>query len=61
MLRANYTLCALPIPEGQHEIVFKFDPPSIKITDTIAYIALAIMLLTAIVTVWKEIKADLRS
>jgi len=61
MLRANYTLCALPIPEGQHEIVFKFDPPSIKITDTIAYIALAIMLLTAIVTVWKEIKAGLRS
>ena len=58
MLRANYTLRALPIPEGQHTVVFKFDPTSIKVTDTIAYIALAIMLLTAIFVLWKTIKNE---
>lgn len=48
MLRANYTLRALPIPEGKHTVEFRFDPQSIKVTDTIAYISLVIMLLTAV-------------
>lgn len=47
MLRANYTLRALPIPAGKHEILFQFKPKSIKTTDTIAYIALVIMLAAA--------------
>lgn len=47
MLRANYTLRALAIPAGQHTVEFRFEPSSIKITDTIAYIAMLIMLLTA--------------
>lgn len=58
MLRANYTLRALPIPEGQHTVVFKFDPTSIKVTDTIAFIALAIMFLTAIFVLWKTVKKE---
>ena len=45
MLRANYTLRALPIPQGTHTVVFEFNPASIRITDTIARIALLIMLL----------------
>jgi hypothetical protein len=56
MLRANYTLRALPIPQGKHTVVFEFAPKSIKVTDTIAYIALLIMLLTAGWIVWKEMK-----
>ena len=47
MLRANYTLRALPIPAGKHMVEFRFEPTSIKITDGIAYAALIIMLLTA--------------
>ncbi|OPZ26144.1 MAG: Bacterial membrane protein YfhO [Bacteroidetes bacterium ADurb.BinA174] len=47
MLRANYTLRALPIPAGKHTVEFRFEPTSIKITDGIAYAALIIMLLTA--------------
>jgi MFS family permease len=47
MLRVNYTLRALPVPAGKHTIEFRFEPQSIKVTDTIAYIALFIMLLTA--------------
>ena len=56
MLRANYTLRALPIPAGQHEVVFRFEPTSIKVTDTVAYIALLIILLAAGWLVWKEVK-----
>ena len=48
MLRANYTLRALPVPAGEHVVKFQFDPTSIRVTDTIAYIALAIMVLLAV-------------
>ena len=58
MLRANYTLRALPIPSGNHTVIFKFEPKSIKITDTIAFIALAIMLLTAGYLLWMRIREE---
>jgi len=48
MIRANYTLRALPVPAGKHTVEFRFDPQSIKVTDGIAYAALLIMLLTAV-------------
>ncbi len=48
VLRANYTLRALPVPAGQHTVEFRFEPQSIRVTDGIAYAALAIMLLTLI-------------
>ena len=47
MLRANYTLRALPIPAGSEVVEFYFDPTSIKVTDGIAYGAILVMLLTA--------------
>ena len=47
MLRVNYTLRALPIPAGTKTVEFYFNPTSIKVTDTIAYIAILLMLLTA--------------
>lgn len=58
MLRANYTLRALPIPAGEHTVVFKFEPTSIKITDTIAFVALAIMLLTACYLLWMFVRNE---
>lgn len=56
MIRANYTLRALHIPAGQHTVEFRFDPQSIKTTDTIAFAALAIMLLIALVLFYRTIK-----
>lgn len=56
MLRANYTLRALPIPAGQHTVEFHFDPQSIKVTDGIAYTALLIMLLTALFLVYDAVR-----
>ena len=55
MLRANYTLRALPIPAGKHVVEFRFDPKSIKITDGIAFTALLIMLLTSLYLIYRRI------
>ena len=56
MLRVNYTLRGLPIPAGEHIILFKFDPYSIRVTDTIAYIALILMLITGLLVIWRRFR-----
>ena len=55
MLRVNYTLRGLPIPAGEHIVLFKFDPYSIRVTDTIAYIALILMLITGLLVLWRQV------
>lgn len=42
-IRADYVLRALYIPGGTHDIVFRFDPDSVKISERIAFIALALI------------------
>ena len=42
-VRADYVLRALHIPEGKHEVLFRFDPDSVKNSETIAFIALALI------------------
>lgn len=58
MIRANYTLRALPVPAGKHTVEFRFDPQSIKVTDGIAYAALIIMLLTALTIILKAVRTN---
>ena len=58
--RVNYILRALNVKTGKHEIVLDFHPSSISITETIAYTALAVLLLAicaALFVEWKKRKA----
>lgn len=43
--RANYVLRAINIPAGKHEVVFTFDPQTVRTTESIAYTALGLLVL----------------
>jgi len=56
LARADYVLRALYVPAGHHTIQMNFEPKSIRITDTIAYIGYGLLLLGLIALVWAEKK-----
>ena len=55
--RVNYVLRALRVPAGKHVVVLDFHPKSVSTTETIAYVAFAILvvaILAAIIMNWRK-------
>ena len=45
--RVNYVLRALRVPAGEHEISFRFDPQSLKVTNTVSVAAVSLIYILA--------------
>ena len=54
--RANYLLRALRIPAGSHDIVFKFDPVSLKVTNNISLASVSLIFLLLLLAIFMEIR-----
>ena len=52
--RADYILRAINVPAGEHTIEMWFDPQSIQVTESIAYAALALLLIGVMVLAWTQ-------
>lgn len=51
LARADYILRTMYVPAGQHTIEMRFDPTSLHVTEGIAYVALALLVIGIIVAV----------
>jgi len=54
--RVDYVLRALQVKPGKHEVVLSFFPKSIDRTETIAYVAYAVLLIILLYLVWVAVR-----
>ncbi|MFV0366748.1 MAG: YfhO family protein [Mangrovibacterium sp.] len=55
-LRANYVLRALPIPEGKHQIEFKFEPQSYAVGNRISFICSLLIIMGVLAAIYISAK-----
>ena len=55
-LRVNYLLRALPIPKGNHEVVFKFEPRVWIVGERISFVASLVLILLILLALAMEIR-----
>lgn len=56
--RVNYILRAINVKPGKHEVVLSFFPKSVDTTETIAYIAFALLVLTVLLLVYMQFRKN---
>ena len=54
--RVNYVLRAMKVAAGKHEVVLEFRPTSVSTTNTVAYIAIALILILLIGAAVAEVR-----
>lgn len=58
--RVNYVLRAMKVPAGSHEVVLEYQPASVKTANTVAYVAIALILIALLAAIalplWREYK-----
>lgn len=52
----DYILRAIKTPAGTHIVELRFDPESIRVTETIAYVAQILLLVAFIILIWRRYK-----
>ncbi len=52
----NYVLRALRIDGGRHEVVLAFDPQSVKTTETVAYVSMALLIVIILLALGLALK-----
>lgn len=61
ILIADHALRAIPVPEGRHTVVLRYDPPSLRLGLAITILTAAAMMAAAIVIGWRKSRRNGRS